>query len=79
MQGTYCTWFNEILFPAALSMTALVFLLTFQQHTLHYKEQAVGSDARPRLACGGAGEPGADKGAHPQWGCGRLLIPPARH
>jgi hypothetical protein len=78
MQGTCCIWFKEINFPAALSMTALVFPLTWSRHTLHYIEQSVGSDARPRQACGGAGEPGADKGAHPLKGCGRLLIPPAR-
>ena len=34
--------------------------------------------ARPRLACGGAGEPSAEQGAHEQWGFGRLLIPPAK-
>lgn len=33
---------------------------------------------RPSPACGGAGEPGEEQGAHEQQGYVRLLIPPAR-
>jgi hypothetical protein len=78
MQGTCCTWFNELNFPAALSISVLVFRHTWSYYTLPYEKQNVGSHARPRRRTGVAGGACAEQGAHPQKGMAGLLVPPRK-
>ena len=65
---------------ALLKLTHLYFALQLTSITdeLSYNADHGEVHARPSQACGGAGEPGEEQGAHEQQGFGRLLIPPAK-
>lgn len=57
----------------------MYFLRTFKSDELSYNADHSEYHARPSQACGGAGEPGEEQGAHEQQGFGRLLIPPQKN
>ncbi len=80
MQATAHILFCAVDFIGAAKVQALVFCISahVDNRWTSINVNHVEYQARPSQACGGAGEPGEEQGAHEQQGYVRLLIPPAR-